>query len=62
MFERPGDLYLFLLESIVVVVRDPLVTIPRDPLHSGRLIVYRLEAVFGDDVLNLLVVENSRGR
>jgi hypothetical protein len=46
-----------LLESIIVVIANPLVTVPIDPLDAGYLIPGRLEIVFGDNILDLLEAE-----
>jgi hypothetical protein len=48
-----------LLEGVIVVIADPLVTVPVYPLDAGYLIPGWFEAVFGDNILDLLEAKNS---
>lgn len=57
---RIGKLPL-LVKGIVVVVRHPLIAIPRNPLYGRRLIPYRLNMVVRYHVLDLLEGEDSTG-
>ena len=52
--------YFFLLKCICVVVGDPLITIPGDPLHTSRMVPSRCQAILRDYTLDLLVIENAR--
>ena len=51
----------FLLKGLGVVVRNPLIAVPIDPLDRSGFVVLRCQGVLGDDVLNLLIVEDAGG-
>ena len=50
-----------LLEGIAIIVGDPLIAVPGDPLHTRSFIPDWLRAGLRNDVGNLLIVEKSRG-
>ena len=53
--------YLLLRKSIRVIIGYPLVVVPGNPLHTSFLVPDRLHVVVTDDILDLLIVEDSHG-
>ena len=53
--------YLFLGKSVRIVIGHPLIIIPCDPFHTSFLVPNRLYIVVANNVLDLLVIEDSSG-
>lgn len=50
-----------LVESVRVIVRDPLIAIPGNPLDASSMVPFSFHVGLGDDLLDLLVVKYARG-
>lgn len=53
--------HLLLLKCIFIVIRDPLIIIPGNPLDTRFMVPGWLQIIFLDNILNLLIVKNTRG-
>ena len=47
-----------MLKGVVVVIADPLITIPRDPLDASYLVPGWIEIILGDNILDFLEAED----